>query len=304
MEFSIKTKLSIIRNLNSILNKEFAESNIKELLIDLRELIPELQILREVADFIAHPIRDRGLCHSDIDLVYAQLKFILPKENPLRFDVNKIPKKLFETLILKGIEKVNSAILYSHTSLTQENFIRIIKTNYKIRNNFALLEKRKNFDEMIRGINFLLSNVNIKSVFNQEDFINELKTALSDIQLYVGLSDEHIVAVEENANDIMVCIIALLHDGKVTLFDNSVGRLQISLIPDPVKEEKGLFGQLNIGLFIKMEIEKNSFVDISFCIMESKGTVDDYISGFTFKEYFLMEIVTRRVEGKLQFFLI
>ena len=116
MDCSIKTKLSIQKNLDSIIKKEFTESNIKELLIDIREFISENAILREMADFMAHPTRDKGLCHSDIDLIYTKLKFTVPK-NAEKFNVTKIPQKLFDTLLIKGVAKIDDEDLIKNIGI-------------------------------------------------------------------------------------------------------------------------------------------------------------------------------------------
>lgn len=133
MEFSIKIKMSIIKNLNSIQNKEFDESNIKELLIDIREFIPQFDILREIADFVAHPSRDRGLCHADIDLTYIRMKFTIPKNNPQQFSLKIIPKKLYDTLLIKGIEKETHEKFLDETGITKELFKVIIKKIIKFK---------------------------------------------------------------------------------------------------------------------------------------------------------------------------
>ena len=106
MEYSIKTKLSIQKNLESILKNEFTETNIKELLLDIREFISNNTILRDMADFMAHPTRDKGLCHSDIDLIHTKLKFTIPK-NPEKLDIVNIPDKLYNTL---KIQLVNATL--------------------------------------------------------------------------------------------------------------------------------------------------------------------------------------------------
>src|SRR5574341_802438 len=54
--------------------RRFDEFHVKSLLIDLREYVNANSITREVADFIAHPERDRGMNHKNINRMIIELK--------------------------------------------------------------------------------------------------------------------------------------------------------------------------------------------------------------------------------------
>jgi hypothetical protein len=301
MECSIKTRFSIQKNLESILKKEFTESNIKELLMDIREFISNNSILRDMADFMAHPIRDKGLCQSDIDLFHTKLKFTIPK-NAEKLDIVNIPEKLYNTLLKNGVEKINEVDLIKYAGINKRKFQEILKKNYKLRNKKAILENRFMYNEMIKGINYLIGSIENKSVFSQEEFIGELISTINILQEEFKIIGEYSKAIEDNSNDIMVCLISLLHDAKITLFNNEVGKLYISLVPNKELIEKKTFNEILIGLFARFEIEKGSFIDIAYCIIDTKAKASDYIESFEFDEkkgYELTEIVTSRKNGKL-----
>lgn len=301
MEYSIKTKFSIQKNLESIQKKEFTETNIKELLMDIREFISINTILRDMADFMAHPTRDKGLCHSDIDLIHTKLKFTLPK-NPEKLDIVNIPDKLYNTLLKYGVEKINEEDFIESVGINKRKFQDILKKNYKLRNKKAILENRFMFNEMIKGINYLIGNIEIKSVFSQEEFINELKSAIEILQEELKIIGDYSKAIEDNSTDIMICLISLLHDSKITLFNNEVGKLYISLIPNKDFIEKKTFNEILIGLFARFEIENGIHTDIAYGIIETKAKASDYIENFEFDEkkgFDLAEIVTSRKNNKL-----
>ena len=68
----------IIKLYNRILslNKlEFSEDDVKLFLIEIREELSTEKFLREICDFVAHPKRNRGICHSRVDSRYAKMKF-------------------------------------------------------------------------------------------------------------------------------------------------------------------------------------------------------------------------------------
>lgn len=69
-----KTISSINRVFQKFDSRIFDEYDIKLLLIDLREFLNEETFLREVADFIAHPERNKGICHQATDSRYARMK--------------------------------------------------------------------------------------------------------------------------------------------------------------------------------------------------------------------------------------
>ena len=301
MDCSIKTKFSIQKNLESILKKEFTESNIKELLMDIREFISKNTILRDMADFMAHPTRDKGLCHSDIDLIHAKLKFTLPV-NAEKLDIANIPEKLYNTLLKYGVEKIVDADFINAVGINKRKFQEVLKKNYKLRNKKVILVNQFMFNYMIKGINYLIGNVEIKSVFSQEEFINELKNAIEILQVEFKIIGDYSKAIEENSNDIMICLISLLHDAKITLFNNEVGKLYISLIPNKDLIEKKTFNEILVGLFARFEIEKGSRIDIAYGIVETKAKAADYIEDFEFDEekgFELTEIVTSRKNSKL-----
>lgn len=301
MDCSVKTKFSIQKNLESILKKEFTETNIKELLMDIREFISNNTILRDMADFMAHPTRDKGICHTDIDLIHTKLKFTLP-ENAEKLDIVNIPEKLYNTLLKYGVEKINDEDFFKGVGIKKRKFQEILKKNYKLRNKKAILENRFMFNEMIKGINYLIGNIEIKSVFSQKEFIDELKSAIEILQEEFKIIGDYSKAIEDNSNDIMICLISLLHDAKITLFNNEVGKLYISLIPNKDLIEKKTFNEILVGLFARFEIEKGSHMDIAYGIIETKAKASDYIENFEFDEkkgFELAEIVTSRKKSKL-----
>lgn len=301
MDYSIKLRFSIIKNLNSIVNKDFTESNIKELLIDIREFIPQFEILREVADFVAHPFRDRGLCVSAIDIFYAKLKLRLPQDNPLDFNGEKIPKKLFETLLVQGVHNINDQELIKETGLTKQILQKIINKNYKTREHFAYLDNRYKLEEMVRGVNYIFKHLEVNEVFSQDELIKQFKASINIVQEYFTLQGSFVNAIEENANDILVCIMALLHDARITLFDKTVGKMEMTIVPEKEKMKQLQYDELHIGLTASVTIENKSHIKLQFCVIKSDAKAINYIEGFGIETYqnTLKEIITSRVGKKL-----
>lgn len=71
---NIQTKYSIINILNKVEDGNFDQDDIKILLIDIRELTGGAEAdLREIANFIAHPKRNRGLVFKELMKVYEHI---------------------------------------------------------------------------------------------------------------------------------------------------------------------------------------------------------------------------------------
>src|SRR5665213_1447827 len=61
MTLSAKSKSDIIHCLKKIAEKQFDQETLNSLLIPIREYAPKGRLTREIGDFIAHPIRDKGI---------------------------------------------------------------------------------------------------------------------------------------------------------------------------------------------------------------------------------------------------
>lgn len=144
---------------------------------------------------------------------------------------------------------------------------------------------------MLRGFSYLLGALVIKPVFLQEDFIKQLKLAITNIHNDFNIDSDYLEAIEQNSNDIIVCIISLLHDAKITLDDNNIGRLLIAIALDKEIKDNN-HNELNIGLHVQIEIEKGRGVLIQYTILNSKAKIIDYIDDFNPKNNSIVNFIT------------
>jgi len=302
MDLSIKVKIAINKNLKAIYENSFTEVNLKELLIDIREFINHLGILREIADSIAHQYRDRGMHHDSIDIFYAKMKICSPTTSPYNLVLNKIPKKLYDTLFKAGVNKIEDHELFESTKLRKTDLINIIKKNYKIRENFAYLDNKYKIDELQKGIDFLIRHISSDEIFTQEEVINQLQDAVRYLQQFIGFEHGYITAIKANANDLIICLISLLHDTKVVLFDNEIGVLKISTYVKENESSKQIMDCSFISLSASVLLEKNPDLELLFYIIKTQAMVKDYIPKLNFEEKkpcLLEEFCTERVDAKL-----
>ncbi len=73
---SIKIKQALTESLIKIEKKEFDEKTIRTLLIVSREYLRYDGLVKELAHFIAHPKRNKGIFHKKVNSRYAKFKLI------------------------------------------------------------------------------------------------------------------------------------------------------------------------------------------------------------------------------------
>lgn len=71
----MKHVIKLYNRILSLNKLEFSEDDVKLFLIEIREELITQKFLREICDFVAHPKRSRGICHSRVDSRYAKMKF-------------------------------------------------------------------------------------------------------------------------------------------------------------------------------------------------------------------------------------
>ena len=149
---SIKVKQSLIKSFTQIQDKSFDEDTIKMLLITSREYIKQNGIVKELAHFIAHPVRNKGMCHRKINNRYAKMKLVeqqieakkddedfmqrIKTEDQLSdfmlggISYDKIDAQLFELLYFDGIEDISESHLKKYTGDTKKQALQKIRQYY------------------------------------------------------------------------------------------------------------------------------------------------------------------------------
>lgn len=252
-----KKDYKIIERIQKIENSLFDEDDTKLLLIEIREKLRGDKFLKEVCHFIAHPDRDKGICHEKVDTRYAKLKFVdenvkkvltsefmeKNKGKPERFFTDamlnyirteKIEAKLFELLILSGINDIENELYQKYYRLTKKQVRRLICGAYEKVNGYYMLKTTLTINEihLIDDLlKFIRGTITGKPIFTAEeifvDFIVGLKRLSAEINYRTSFEK-----IKKNKDDLIVCIISLLHDSTFKLFDGNIGYGFISVISD------------------------------------------------------------------------
>ena len=148
---SIKVKQSLLRCFDKIEDDRFDEETIRTLLINSREYIKHSSLIKELAHFIAHPVRNQGMFHKKLNARYTKFKLVdeqvsscelseiqkkIKTEEELSdfmlggITVEKIDSKLFEILYSDGLDDIPESHLKKYTGLNKGEIRKLFKQYY------------------------------------------------------------------------------------------------------------------------------------------------------------------------------
>ena len=286
-----KASKKLKERLETINSGTFDEDEIKLLLIEIRDYLQGESILREVCDFIAHPKRNRGICHKRIDSRYAKQFFAKKRTEELTnervFENNHdkpwsffsdqildyiktdtIEKNLFETIIKEGIEEIDDELFQKHYGLSR-NEVKSIVSKFYIRdkNDYYLKEgiSEKAYFFIDDLLKFIRGTFTGKSAFDQveieTDVINAIDRLTKELSLTVDLNE-----FKKHLPDIVVCILCIIHDTDFELFDKKIGKSYLSV--HPTKDGK----TYSLGLVVNTD---NFIFQIISTSIDSKDYLDN-----------------------------
>lgn len=270
---SEKVKQAITKSLKKIEDGTFDEDTIRTLLITSREYINKEGLIKELAHFIAHPKRDKGIFHKKINSSYA--KFMLTSDQFEKLDlknikteeqlndfmlggvsVEKTEAKLFEILYFDGLDDFPEAHLKEHTGFTKdearkylkqfyikhdgyyyittnrtENLIRAIRqlpsSKYNPVDEKDIAESLSKAEIASRSIKATLDRIQkvirgaifFNSVFDTQTFKKEIFDTITSIIKHFKIDNRYINNIEEQSDNILLCIMTLIHDCKFVFYD-------------------------------------------------------------------------------------
>ncbi|MCB0737758.1 MAG: hypothetical protein KDC92_09620 [Bacteroidetes bacterium] len=240
-----KSAALIARYLTEILTKTYDEDSIRNLLIAFRDKLKGNSFLKEVAHFIAHPEREQGICHSQIDTLYIKNKLLgdqvqkmidneiieknkdnnkfLEREMLNYIDYRKINKTVFDLVFIKGADLFDPQLFKKHYGKSKEQILQFIKRCYNLSEGFYELRYIPAsdliyLDEYTR---FIRGTFQLKSVFDIEVLKSEFKHSFeSEVQRLNIKGDSSILAKE--LDNIVICFLSIMNDAKFKLFDGTV----------------------------------------------------------------------------------
>lgn len=252
MKVNTKLKSSIQRRLEKIKSNQFNEDDVKLLLIEIRESISNESVLREFADFIAHPTRQKGIFNKSLNTRYLKLKLIEEQKNKLESEIGsiqterqlsdflldsikneKIEKKVFEILFLDGLDDIGDSLFNANFPKSKNQVRKLISENYELDNDkkFYILKSTQRISEIDNALKFIRGTIEVRPIFSLTTFENELFQVLNKTVNNFELDKAYLVSIKENIELILLCILCLLHDTKFVFHDGHIGSCYLSIYP-------------------------------------------------------------------------
>jgi len=198
---SIKIKQALTESLIKIEKKEFDEKTIRTLLIVSREYLRYDGLVKELAHFIAHPKRNKGIFHKKVNSRYAKFKLIeeqvlkkipaLKTEEELSdfmlggIDLEKIESKLFDILYFDGLDDLPESHLIKYTGFTKAEAEKILKENYIKREGFYYLKtlKTKKMISLLQKLPNISEDKEVQdSILQGQELIQKINTSIDSLQ--------------------------------------------------------------------------------------------------------------------------
>jgi len=250
-----KLTASLNRSLHKIAADQFDEYDIKMLLIDVREYLREETFLREVADFVAHPQRERGICHKAINARYAKMKMasegtkkliesnIMTREpnKPDNFYTDKIlsyislptiSKDDYQLFVLDSLDDLTDEILIKYYNINKHDAHQLLKKAFTKNVGFYHLNTKLTLNS-IRFIDDLLKFIRGTvlgiGALSYDKLQYQFNTALGRVAKDLRLAAFQSKAFSRKFDAIFVSILALMHDAKFKLYDGQEATAYLSL---------------------------------------------------------------------------
>lgn len=238
-----KLVASLNRSIQRIADDQFDEYDIKMLLIDVREFLREESFLREVADFVAHPQRERGICHKAINAKYAKMKMAsegvkkLAESNVITreprmpdsyytdqilgyISLPKISKADFHLFVLDSLDDLTDDILIKYYNLNKRDTHQLLKRSFTKEAGFYHLNPTLKpheihlVDDILKFIRGTVLGIGAISYAGLQ---HEFDKALNRVSKDLGLSGFQSKPFRKKFEAVFVCILALMHDAKFKL---------------------------------------------------------------------------------------
>lgn len=230
-KISTTEKNRVNKIISRIEQSKFTESDIYQLLITLRAFSNNDNLFREIADFVAHKDRDKGLIHDSLNNVFLGFQYgILLKGKRL----NILELEPFSSLIIELLN--NQTNNYADKSFSQTykiekgTFRQLLKRLFvKLSVDLVilnLLEFRRLTDNerntFITTIKRMVEQNPPPKYYQQEDIIESIRKVLK----YNDINYNKTLLLAQ-CEKIILCIIYLTHHSIITLKTNNTGTCKI-----------------------------------------------------------------------------
>lgn len=257
-----KIRFSVMKRIAVIASDSFSQDDVKLLLIELREYLPKQSLIKEIAHFVAHPDRDRGIIHETVNYAYNRCRVLFRQ-----LEGNKTGKGL-ELDLASLPEDVHDTVEWHFTRIAPNpKKLVIFKKAYRYNSKTnSYVPKGEITHKIVGYIKEAIGILSLQPALTQNDIIEEIK---KDFQ-FLGLEDR-VSVIHEKQNGIMACVLSMLHQSYFTLADGFIAKAHMS--NEPIIETLDV--PISLQGVVKTELSPAS---IAFTLVSSNLTVSEFFS--------------------------
>jgi hypothetical protein len=283
MNIPDKIKRSIEKRLEEIKLNTFSSDTVKLLLIEVREYLPQSSPLREIAHFVAHPERDRGAILETVNYAYNRSRVLFRQLDGnksgegLELNIDQLPVDIYETVVwhFSRIKPNASKLTRFRRSFAFDKAIDLYRP------------RRLITEEVIKHIREAIGIVSLQTAFSQEDVVRELSSAVKNVGLGI-----YSAAIHEQQNQIMICILSMLHQSLLILKDGNTAEAYLS--SDSILDDEG---KVFLAAAVKTDL---SHASIAFTLISSQVTIKESFTDSMFDFRFGVPHINLKREDNIE----
>lgn len=254
------------------------------MLLLLRETLKPSNVLREVADSIAHQTRDKGLLHDSINTAYFQMKPMLERmmtdaqggATTASTDIGRV--KLLVYQALKNLVGRTDGDLYVRKlGMSKNQCLEMMDQSYRRSGDGQemYLYLTQNGNSILRLLEIASEQLKLAPVMNGMRLAATLNDTLKSAKVEYSIPSSCDKNFSKWRDDVSLCFLALLAGCEYKLFDGTTSRLTLCTLSSTSEQDPfiGLSAILRVGNMLHAYVVVDSTLRLRN-FLELNGTLD------------------------------
>lgn len=215
---SLQARKTLSKQIERLRSTQFDDGEVHRILVGLREELPADSILRDLADFI-HADRTKGPCWEHVSRFHACCSMIAGEVRPA---LEAVPKNIFEFCVHALFETPKEELKVK-VDARKDLVMRDLKSRYRLDRHAQVYRLHGRIrTETLESLLWISGVLRVRPAFKQEPVIAQLSGVLDEIE--PGSKQ----VVEANKEEIVLCLLALLHQTRFLLYGGAIGETSVA----------------------------------------------------------------------------
>lgn len=225
VDISHREKIKIEELLERVSTKAFSAVDVEALIIKLRDYFSLRPVFREVADFVAHSSRDKGLVYESIRGFSNSVRFSIEYSTAGRLlDLRQpIPGYVYG-MFLDQINLVEERVLIKEFRTSRTSFRKKMKTHFEVvdASGAYVLKAERMGSDFLKLLNFLATAFRVRQAFDISEFFNQLVGCIRDAKVQFDYG-----RLAMNQERIALAVLCLIGGSRIDVAKGVVGLCRI-----------------------------------------------------------------------------